>query len=118
MTEDQGLEYLNEVDESLARNQLVIDEAIETVLDHQVSDYPILIWQRTSILEVGVILISNANPGNWELRISTLEEFSGKNMIRPDRIADFRNVYRDARQQYCLFVVTDSGASFAFRPRS
>lgn len=110
--------HLAQVDEALARHGQTIDAALDAVLDQQVSDYPILVWQRGAEVEVGVVLMAHADPGAWELRVTTLEELAGKNLLRADRVASFREVYRDARRQYCLFVVSEGGAQFAFRPRA
>ncbi len=109
--------YLAEVDEALARYAQQFDALIDTVLDQGVSDYPIMVWERGAPLEIGVLLLAEAMPGAWEVRLTTLEELVGKGLMRPDRVAEFRNVFRDARSQYCLFVVTPAGANFAFRPR-
>ena len=109
---------LAQVDEALARYAQAIDGAVDAVLDQQVTDYPVLVWQRGgAALELGVILLAEANPGAWELRVTTLEEMVGKNLMRPERVADFKRVFADARRQYCCFVVTGEGANFAFRPR-
>ena len=118
MAEPQALEHLNQVDEALARYTQVVDQAIDTVLDQQVTDYPILVFQQGAELPLGVSLIEDAMPGHWDIRITTLEELAGKNLMRPDRVKEFRQVFVDARSRYCLFVVTQAGASFAFRPRS
>lgn len=118
MADAPNLEFLNEVDEALARYTQVVDAAIDTVLDQQVTDYPILVFQRAAEVAVGVSLIEEANPGGWEVRITTLEELAGKNLLRPERIKEFREVFTDARRRYCLFVISEGGARFAFRPRS
>ncbi len=117
MADAQPLDHLTQVDEALARFALQIDGAIDAVLDQSVSNYPILVWQRATELEIGVLLIAEANPGNWEVRMTTLEELSTKNLMRPDRVKGFREVFSDARKQYCLFVIGEEGAQFAFRPR-
>jgi len=117
MSESQPMKHLQQVDESLARFAPQIDGAIDAVLDQSVTDYPILVWQRGAELEVGVLLIAEANPGHWEVRMTTLEELSTKNLIRPDRVKGFQEVFSDARKQYCLFVIGTEGAQFVFRPR-
>lgn len=118
MADAPDLDFLAEVDEALARYTQVIDAAIDTVLDQQVTDYPILVFQRAAGVEVGVALLEEANPGGWEVRITTLEELAGKKLLMPERITEFRKVFTDARQRYCLFVISEQGARFAFRPRS
>ncbi|MFK8058164.1 MAG: hypothetical protein AB8F78_18705 [Saprospiraceae bacterium] len=117
MSEAQPLAHLTQIDESLARYAQQIDGAIDAVLDQGVTNYPILVWQRGADLEIGALLIAEANPGNWELRMTTLEELATKNIMRADRVKGFREVFSDARKQYCLFVIGAEGAQFAFRPR-
>ena len=61
-----------------------------------------------------------ANPASlkssWNLYISTLEEFSAKNLIRQERINEFRKIYKDPEDFYCLFVIEELGSKFAFIP--
>ncbi len=115
-TPEHQLHY-NEVDEALARLSPQIEPMVDLVLDQNVSDYPILVWQRGTAIEIGVLLKENVRPGLWEVRMSTLEELVSKGLMRSERVADFRQVFNNARQQYCLFVVTPEEASFVFRPR-
>ena len=117
MADPDAPAYLNDVDEALARHAPVIDGALDAVVDQQVSDYPILVWQRGAELELGVTFLAHADPGGWEVRVTTLEELAAKNVLRPDRVTEFRRVFADARRQYCNFVVTTEGAQFVFRPR-
>ena len=117
MSEAPEYKYLAQVDEALARYSQVIDAAIDTVLDQQVTDYPILVFQRVAEVELGVALIEDAKPGDWGIRITTLEELAGKNLLLPERIEEFRKVFTNARQRYCLFVLSEEGVRFAFRPR-
>jgi len=117
MSKAQPLEHLTQVDESLARYALKIDGAIDAVLDQSVTNYPILVWHQGADLELGALLLAVANPGHWEVRITTLEEMVTKNILRSDRVKGFREVFSDARKQYCLFVIGTEGAQFAFRPR-
>lgn len=117
MSTPTPLPHLDEVDEALVRLSPQLDPVIDVVLDEEVSDYPIVVWQRGTALEVGVLLKTDVNPGGWEVRLTTLEELVGKSLLLPDRVGDFRRVFAKPREQYCLFVVTPEGASFAFRPR-
>ena len=117
MATTEPMQHLQEVDEALARIGHQLDPLIDVVLDERVSDYPIVVWQRGTALELGVLFRADVNPGGWEVRLTTLEELVTKGLMLPDRVAEFRRVYADARGQYGLFVVTPAGASFAFRPR-
>lgn len=117
MADSTPMAHLAEVDEALARYSPHFDKLIDTVLDQRVSDYPILVWQRVAHLELGVLVVDDALPGHWEVRLTTLEELVGKGLMRGDRVSEFREVFADAQTQYCLFVVSAEGANFAFRPR-
>lgn len=110
--------HLAEVDEALARLSPQLDALIDTVLDQRVSDYPITVWARDRELEAGVLVGDDVAPGHWTVRLTTLEELVGKGLMLPEKVRAFREVFADARAQYCLFVVTLDGASFAFRPRA
>ncbi len=107
-----------EIDEAMARHSHQFDGLIDTVLDQHVSDYPILVWQHEAHLELGVLVKEDVQPGNWTVRLTTLEEMVSKNLLLPDRVQDFRKVFNNARQQYGLFVVRPEGANFVFRPRA
>ena len=117
MSASEAPGHLREVDEALARLGPQLDALLDTVLDQSVSDYPITLFLRGRELEAGVLVKEGAMPGRFDVRLSTLEEFVSKGLMLADRVAEFRRVYTDARRQYCLFVVTDEGASFAFRAR-
>ena len=117
MADPVALAHLTEVDEALARHAPAIDGAVDAVLDQHASDYPVLVWQRGAELELGVVLLARADPGGWEVRVTILEEMAARGLMLPDRVAEFRRVFSDARRQYCLFVVGAEGANFVFRPR-
>ena len=51
------------------------------------------------------------------IHISTLEEFSTKQIILADKIENFKQVYKNPSEQLCLFVLSDLGATFVFIPR-
>lgn len=114
---DDSLSHLAEVDEALARLSPQLDVLLDTVLDQRVSDYPITVWTRERELEAGILVADDAMPGHWTVRLTTLEEFVGKGLMRGEKVAEFRRVFADARAQYCLFVVTLDGVRFVFRPR-
>ena len=117
MSDNDSLDHLTEIDEALARHSPTLDAAIDTVVDQRVSDYPITVWQRGAEVELGVALIADAEPGHWEIRMTTLEEMAARKVLLPERVSEFRKVFTDAAKRYCLFVVTPEGARFAFRPR-
>lgn len=94
-----------------------LSKAWDSILDSQVSDYPIAIFSTLPI-ETGVLFMDRDNaPGPWSLSFSALEEFHVKGLINEDKIEDFQKIYKDPEEFYCAFVISDLGAQFLFIPR-
>lgn len=91
--------------------------AAETIVNENVSNYPIFVVHQ-QMVEVGIPVIDKAkHGGNWSVNASTLEEFSTKNLIHPDKLDEFRKVFKPVKEQLCLFVLSEIGATFVFLPR-
>lgn len=93
----------------------VIGKAADTILDEDVSKYPIFAVFKNE-LAIGLPLIERAAPA-WSVNASTLEEFATKNLIGPDKVENFQEIYKDPTNFVCLFVVDNGGATFIFLPR-
>ncbi len=95
----------------------VMAKAAETILDQEVSSYPIFIVHRQEV-NIGVPLVqAEGEEAPWSVNASTLEELATKKVIPMVKVDDFREVYKDPREYFCLFVIKDSGAEFIFLPR-
>ena len=92
----------------------IMGKAGDTILDAEVSSYPIFIAARQEAA-LGVLLMS-AEDG-WFVNASTLEELVAKQLVSQDHIADFRMVYKDPREYLCVFVIGEEGSNFLFIPR-
>ncbi len=94
-----------------------IGKAADTIIDENVSNYPIFVVSQLEI-DLGIPLIKRTEEGSsWSVHASTLEELSAKRVIQEERVNDFRNVFKDPRDYVCLFVLSDLGAKFIFLPR-
>lgn len=107
--------YAN-LDEIVRNYGVILAKASEAIIDNEVSNYPIFVMHKEA-LEVGVPLIAQT-PGGWSLKASTLEEFSSKQLIRTERIHEFRSVYKPTEEYFCFFVLTEDIANFVFAPRN
>lgn len=95
----------------------VLAKAAETILDQEVSAYPIFIVHRQGV-NIGVPLVqAEGEEAPWSVNASTLEELATKKVIPMDKVDNFREVYKDPQEYFCLFVISDSGAEFVFLPR-
>ncbi|MBP8726077.1 MAG: hypothetical protein KBH75_08715, partial [Saprospiraceae bacterium] len=79
-----------QLEEDLKRYRKALNGALDIMLDQEVTNYPIFILHQQE-LAMGVKLIdAGEGPGNWSVHASSLEEFSLKNLIEPDKIDAFR----------------------------
>ncbi len=94
----------------------ILDKASRAMRDNDVSEYPIFVAHKQEI-ELGIKLIE-AREGKyiWSINISSLEEFVAKSVILPEKIEQFREVYKDPDAQLCIFVLSELGASFVYIP--
>ena len=96
----------------------IMDKAVETILNQEVSKYPIFVLTPNEV-SIGVLLINQIEGlEDWAIHVSTLEEFNAKNIIRTDRVDDFRKIYKDPEHFFCLFVLELEGSQFVFIPKS
>ena len=96
------------------KNQLA--EAVQTILEQDVSNYPILVASQ-QVVELGIPLLQKEQmTEGWSINASTLEEFHAKQVIATDKIDDFRSLYKTHADELCIFVLTDEQANFIFMP--
>ncbi|MBK6946882.1 MAG: hypothetical protein IPH16_01320 [Haliscomenobacter sp.] len=95
----------------------MIGKAADTIIDENVSNYPIFVVSQLDI-DLGIPLVKRTEEGSlWSVHASTLEEMSAKRVIQEEKVTRFRDVYKDPRDYVCLFVLSDLGAIFIFLPR-
>lgn len=97
---------------------LMLGEAADTIIDQDVSKYPIFVIHKFDNLELGILLLQRQAPSiTWSVQASTLEELVTKQLIEMDKVDHFREVFKNPREYLCLFVLLDNGAHFIFLPR-
>jgi len=105
------------LEEELQPYKNFLAKAADTVLEQEVSKYPIFIVHQQEF-DAGIPLVNKEQTdGKWSVNLSTLEEFSTKNIILPEKLDEFREVYKDPTENLCLFVLSELGATFIFLPR-
>ena len=93
-------------------------QASETILDKEVSAYPIMIAHQQE-LELGIPIVTTETfpQGTWNIHASSLEEFVAKQIISTEKIQNFRATYKDVKSFVCVFSLSELGAQFVFLPR-
>lgn len=96
----------------------VLREAAQTVINEEVSNYPIFVAHQYS-LNVGLPLIAREqSASNWSFNATTLEELATKNIIEQPKIDPFRQLYKSKPVEtfVCVFVVEEDQGEFVFYP--
>ncbi len=96
----------------------VLSKAADTVINEDVSKYPIFVVHQHQV-DMGIpLIVMEENQSKWSINVSTLEEFVTKQIIQIDKIDEFRKVYKEAEGELCLFVLSELGATFIFLPKT
>ncbi len=105
------------LEQELQAYNKMLGQAADTVLDQDVSKYPIFIVHQQDIA-AGIPLVKHAETeGTWSVNVSTLEEFVTKQLIEMEKLDNFRAIYKNPKENLCLFVLSELGATFIFLPR-
>ncbi len=109
--------------ESLERDLKLVEDQLKimalTVIENEVSPYPIFIAHRESFLNLGksVILAGEESGLDWNINLSILGEFVHKKIISESRIQHFINSYKEVNRHACVFVLSGkSDAGFVYYP--
>lgn len=95
----------------------LLQKAADAILDQDISSYPIFLLHQQTV-SIGIPLVEGKNEEHpWSVNASTLEELATKKIIEMERVDDFRKVYKDPQDYFCLLLLSDSGADFVFFPR-
>lgn len=93
-------------------------QASETIIDKEVSTYPIMIAHQQE-LELGIPIVTTKTfpQGKWNIHASSLEEFVAKQIINTEKVQNFRATYKEPKSFVCVFSLSELGAQFVFLPR-
>ncbi|GJM31147.1 MAG: hypothetical protein DHS20C18_01480 [Saprospiraceae bacterium] len=107
-----------ELEQVISPYKEVLGKAADTILDEDVSNYPIFAIFHAQ-LDLGLPIIEGDAEDNnaWSINATTLEELAAKNVIEMARVDNFRAVYKDPKDFICLFLVEEGTAQFVFLPR-
>lgn len=95
----------------------VMIAAAETIIDENVSDYPLFVCHQQE-MEIGIVIAERGKvKGNWTVHASTMEELISKNIIQEEKIDSFKTIYKSPKTHLCCFVLSELGAQFVFIDR-
>jgi hypothetical protein len=96
-------------------NESIKEVAIEIMVEG-ISEFPIFIAHQHEVKLGEPILDRNELNTGWSVHASTLEEFTEKGLVLPDKKDRFIKQYKDAYKFMCVFVIVPEGANFIFFP--
>lgn len=88
------------------------------LIDQQVSNYPIFIFQKPSQTILGKKIIDAAqSTDRWNIFVTHLEELYLKKIILEEKLADFQFQYKNNNDKFCILMIDESDDySFIFTP--
>lgn len=108
---------LEQLETDLKPFKKMMGEAIDVIIDQDVSKYPILVVHQMTA-EIGIpLIVSGENNSLWSVHASTLEEFATKQIVEMSKVDFFIKNYKSPQRYLCMFVLSEIGATFVFMPR-
>jgi hypothetical protein len=96
-------------------NESIKEVAVE-IMAEGISSYPIFVAHQHDVKLGEAILDKQELNTEWSVHASTIEEFTEKGLILPDKKDKFIKQYKDPYQFMCVFVIVPEGANFVFFP--
>ncbi len=116
MTEEERDEVLSLLHEDLDVSKNLLWTIKEQVQKSGISNYPIFV-ASDEVIDLGRIVIDKEQLGiNRYFFASHLEEFAVKEIVAEDKIDAFREVYKEHKEELCIFVVSKESGDFVFLP--
>lgn len=96
-------------------------EAADTVVNQEVSNYPVFLAYPGEEQTIGVgipVFTAPTSRGQvWSIHITTLEELVTRQIMLQEKVDNFRQVYKNTPNSICFLIFTDGEARFGFVPR-
>ncbi len=110
-----------QLQEDLRPYKAKLAEVANTVKDEDVSNYPVFLAypEEEQTIGLGLSLFRVPSQGQmaWALHLTTLEELVSKQVVLPEKVDDFRALYKKSADDLCLLIFVDAAARFGFLPK-
>lgn len=109
-------DLLKNLEQNLSIYKESIREIADEILEAKVSKYPIFLASREDVAIGRMIIDKEELALEWSIYASTLEEFVRRNLVKEDKLNDFRKAWKDPELYFCIFAILDGTASFIYAP--
>ena len=110
-------QIMKQLELELQNYKAILGNAADTIIDEDVSKYPIFVLFKTPV-EIGIPIVDNLENGKWSMNASTLEEFYSRQLISAEHIENLKKIYKHPKHYLCLFIINELGGNFYFLPRT
>ena len=108
--------YLGTVSQDFIKVSDHIKEASYQIRKRGYSDFPIFLISKTDI-SIGQLLYKKDEVGtDWNYFVTYLDEFIERKIIDKEKVADFKESYKNPDEFCCLFVIDGEFTKFVFIP--
>lgn len=108
--------YLGTVSQDFIKVSDYIKEASYQIRKRGYSDFPIFLISKTDI-SIGQLLYKKDEVGtDWNYFVTYLDEFIERKIIDKEKVAEFRDSYKNPDEFCCLFVIDGQFTKFVFIP--
>jgi hypothetical protein len=111
---EQNSEILGLLEVTLKKNKAWFLKTIQTIRDENVSNYPILIaYPSFTDLDVGLPIKEEEQ---LSFNATTLEELAMKKIVNLEKVDEFRKLYKEKQDSFCIFLLQKPAPQFVFVP--
>jgi hypothetical protein len=111
---EQDSEVLEALNLEINKNKKWFIEAVKTIQNENVSNYPIIVaFPAFANLDVGIPIKEEKH---FSFNATTLEELAMKKILDLKKIDDFRELYKKKKNTFCIFLLEKPAPQFIFVP--
>ena len=113
-TLEQDSEVLSTLGIEIKKNKERFLQTVKTIQDENVSNYPILVaFPSFTNVDIGLPI----NEGEkLSFNATTLEELAMKKVVNLEKIDEFRKLYKEKKDTFCIFLLEKPAPQFIFIP--
>ena len=113
-TLEQDSEVLGALEVEIKKNKKRFLQTVKTIQDENVSNYPILVaFPSFTNVDIGLPI----NEGETlSFNATTLEELAMKKIVKMEKVDEFRKLYKEKKDTFCIFLLEKPAPQFIFIP--
>ena len=113
-TLEKDFEILKVLKSEINKNKNWFIQAVKTIQNENISNYPILVAFPTfTNLNIG---LSISEGDKFSFNATTLEELAMKKVVDLQKVDDFRKLFNEKKGSFCIFLLDKPAPQFIFIP--